>query len=273
MRFRESLLLNLAISGLFVLAGYLTGRMAKRLFIAIVLLVLLCSVPIFVASYIALSVPRMPIVEWLVIWGVSTTLLAPAGYAISRKKSLGWAAVCLLCLIQVTYVSTRWIGQTHWIDSMRWHQINGNRMRVGSWEFVVPDAWLPAFMSQNIAVYWRDLGVSEMLYLQRVSLFTTRNQATIEILTPLSSVAGVVKRVDGMGQDRRFQIQGEYGKCLLKTHENQELRFSESCEFPNADLYVSIEGRTEDELNEAAHILSGAQFIKTSDPYTIRQSS
>jgi len=36
---------------------------------------------------------------------------------------------------------------------------------------------------------------------------------------------------------------------------------------------INIEARTEEDLLEAAHIVSGARFWKLSDPYSIRQPS
>jgi hypothetical protein len=45
------------------------------------------------------------------------------------------------------------------------------------------------------------------------------------------------------------------------------------CLFSDAGLAINIEARTEEDLLEAAHIVSGARFLKLSDPYSIRQPS
>lgn len=262
------LLLNWAIAALFVLAGYLTGRMVKRPFTAVLLLVLVSLIPISLMSRLPLRGVRTVQLLTVAIWAGSIILLTLAGYAISRARPLGWAVVCLLCLMQSTYLTAKWFANTQLLYAVRWHQVNDDRVRIGPWEFVVPRAWYPR-RTGGLG----DLGVTDMLELQRVSLSSSRKQPNIFIFSPLGSMARFSKGTAGTKQDTRFHIQGEYGDCSLTENYNNETRYSESCRFPNADLYVTIDGQTEEDLDEAADILSGGRLINTSDPHAIRQPS
>lgn len=271
MRFIESLLLNLAISALFFFAGWLIGRIFKRPFAITALLAFLCSIPTVLIlgafrSNPLLSAQRGTILQFLAMWDGLTTLLVLAGYVLSRRRRVGMAVACTLILLQLTYVSTRWLDQTHWLDAGRWHQYNGDRVRVGSWEFVIPEAWYQPPLSEAVVGLWRSSGVSEMLYLERRSLSITRDRPSIEIFMPASAMASSPEEVQGMMPDSHFQIHGEYGMCSLAMHRQKELRFTERCKFPNADLGVWIEGRTQEDLHEAGRILSEGQFVKTSNP-------
>jgi hypothetical protein len=159
-----------------------------------------------------------------------------------------------------------WLDRTNWLEALRWHRYNGDHVQVGSWEFVIPEAWYRSPTSEGAMSLWRALGVSEILYLERRSLSVVTDQATIQIFTPANAITSFPGGTQDMASDSHFQIHGEYGICSLTIHPQKQLRFTERCMFRNADLGVWIEGRTEEDLQEAGRILSGGQFVKTSSP-------
>jgi hypothetical protein len=117
------------------------------------------------------------------------------------------------------------------------------------------------------------LGAKEAFEMHRASWSEVPNQSVVRIITPVSATVSLHPEDRGMVQDQQFRIEGEYGRCSLTISDKKELRYEEWCLFPDADLAIYIEARTEEDLLEAAHIVSAARFLKLSDPYSIRQPS
>lgn len=256
---------------MFCCAGYLIGKLAKGTVIAIVLLVFLCSIPsllIFGAlrSGPELSAQRVAILREFVLWDAVTTLLVLAGYVSSRRRSLGMTAACALLLMLLTSYGMRWLNQTNWLNSMRWHEIYGDRVQIGLWEFAIPDAWYGKPLDETVTDMWQGLGFSEMVSLERRSLSISREHATLDIFTPATTVTNSPEEAKTLKPDSHFQIQGESGMCSVTRYRSKELRFSERCIFPKADLRVAIKGRDEKDLDEAGLILSGGRLVTTSNP-------
>jgi hypothetical protein len=262
------LLIGGALAFAFWLAGYGTGKI-KRHFLSISLVVIISSLP---AIWLFRVRVFIPMVIAAALW---FSLFPVAGHVMARKPSPFWvscarAAVCVLVLIGFTRIVVWWVDETHWLDARRWHHANSNGAQIGSWQFSIPDAWYP---THGMDRFSRQLGAREALDLQRASLSAGSRSASIYIATPAPPFLRRALEDEGLVEDKRFQVQGEYGQCSYSESEKREPPFRQTCLFSRADLYIEIEVHTQDELLEAARIISGARFLKTSDPDAVRQHS
>jgi hypothetical protein len=264
-----SLLVLYAVAAIFTLAGYATGRI-KRRFIAILFLVTIASVPFFV--FLRFPVRRGDDLPAVMMWVTLLLILAIAGHVMGRKASsrsvlLARATMCTCLLILPAYLVLIWGYNTHVLNVGFRRQ---DHARVGHWEFSLPNRW---YQDHEVLSLWQKLGAKDALELHRTSWSAVPDQSVVWIITPVSSTAHLHLEDRRMVQDQRFRIEGEYGRCSLTISDQKELRYEEWCLFSNADLAINIEACTEEDLLEAAHIVSGAQFLKVSDPYSIRQPS
>jgi hypothetical protein len=257
----------LVLLAIFVGAGYATGKIKHR-FTAIACLITIASIP-FLAL---LCFPFLRIFGFLsvAIWVILFSGLPIAGHVMGKKANshsvlLARATVCTCLIIMPAYLVLRWGSMTHMIDVGFQHQ---EHIRVGHWEFSLPDRW---YTDRAPLPFWDEMGVQEALELHRTSWSEPKAQSVILIMTP---VPLKLHLEDGNTvQNERFRIAGEYGHCSLTTSDRKELRYNEWCQFPDADLEINIKARTEEDLLEAARIISGARFFKLSNPYSIRQPS
>lgn len=262
------LLISAAVVFAFWLAGYATGKIRRRS-LSILFVVITGAFPAILLLFVRAFKPiAIVTVLWLALYVI-------AGHIMAKKTSPFWVAcartaVCVLVLIQFTSIAVEWTDETHWLDAARWHRANSNRAQIGSWQFNIPDAWYPIYKTGFLL---RRLGARDVLELQRASLSADSSSSVILIAAPfsVSSTLGLDKTA--LAEDKRFQVQGEFGQCSYSGLEERNPPFKEQCRFPRADLYIEIEARTEDELLEVERIISGARFLKTSDPNAIRQSS
>lgn len=267
-----SLVALYVVAAIFALAGYATGRIKHR-FTAISCLVTIASVPFFVL----LRLPVRRIDDLLAVAMPVTLLLilAIAGHVMGRKASsrsvfLARLTVCSSLLIVSTYLVLRWGYSTNMVNAGFEHQ---DHARVGHWEFSLPSKWYQDRNAWSRIHLLHQLGAKEGLELHRASRSAVPDQSVVWIMTPVSSTAYLHLEDNRMVQDQRFRIQGEYGRCSLTISDQKEHRYEEWCLFSNADLAINIEARTEEDLLEAAHIVSEARFLKVSDPYSTHQPS
>ncbi|HLK08302.1 MAG TPA: hypothetical protein VKV30_10180 [Candidatus Angelobacter sp.] len=267
-----SLLVLYVVAAIFAIAGYATGRIKHR-FTAILCLVTIASVPFFVLLPFPMQkTADLPAIAMCVIL---FAILAIAGHMMGRQASsrsvfLARVTVCTSVLIMSAYLALKWGYSTNMVNAGFEHQ---DHARVGHWEFSLPSRWYPNRNASSVMHFWLQLGAKEALELHRASWSAVPDQSVVWIITPVSSTAHLHLEDRHMVQDQRFRIEGEYGRCSLTISDQKELRYEEWCLFPNADLAINIEARTEEDLLEAAHIVSGARFLKVSDPYSIRQPS
>jgi hypothetical protein len=267
-----SLLALYVVAAIFALAGYVTGRI-KRRFIAILCLVTIASVPFFVL--LRLPVWRADDLPAVTMYVTLFPILAIAGHMMGRQASsrsvfLARLTVCTSLLIVSTYMVLQWGYSTNMVNAGFRRQ---DHARVGHWEFSLPNRWYQDRNASSVMNFWFQLGAKEALELHRASWSAVPDQSVVWIITPVSSGAHLHPEDSRMVQDQRFRIEGEYGRCALTISDQKERRYEEWCLFSNADLAINIEARTEEDLLEAAHIVSGAQFLKVSDPYSTRQPS
>lgn len=184
-----------------------------------------------------------------------------------RSVRLARVVVCTCLLIVPAYLALRWGYMTHMIDVGFQHQ---EHVRIGYWEFSLPDRW---YLDRAGSSFWYQLGAKDVLELHRTSWSVPAEQSLIRIITPVPSTAHLHLEDKRIFQNEKFRIEGEYGRCSLAISDQKKLRYEEWCQFPGADLAIDIEARTEEDLLEAARIVSGARFLKLSDPYSTRQPS
>lgn len=266
-----SLLVLYVIAAIFALAGYATGRIKHR-FTAIICLVTIASAPFFVLLRLRVRTDELPEIALNIIL---FAVLAIAGHIMGRQGSsrsvfLARVIVCISLLIVSTYMVLQWGYRTNMVTAGFEHQ---GHARVGHWEFSLPSRWYPDRDTPFFLHFWQPLGAKEVLGLRHASWSAVPDQSVVRIITPLSATVYLHLEDKPMVQDQRFRIEGEYGRCSLTISDQKELRYEEWCLFSNADLAINIEARTEEDMLEAAHIVSGAQFFKVSDPYSIRQPS
>jgi len=267
-----SLLVLYVVAAIFALAGYATGRIKHR-FTAIICLVTIASVPFFVL--LRLPVRKTDQLPEIALNIMLFAILAIAGHIMGRQASsrsvfLARVIVCISLLIVSTYMVLQWGYRTNMVTAGFEHQ---DHARVGHWEFSLPSRWYPNRNASSVMHFWRQLGAKEALELHRASWSEVPHQSVVWIITPVSSTAHLHLEDTPMVQDQRFRIEGEYGLCSLTISDQKELRFEEWCKFSDADLAINIEARTEEDLVEAARIVSGARFLKSSDSHSIRQPS
>jgi hypothetical protein len=267
-----SLLALYVIAAIFALAGYATGRIKHR-FTAIICLVTIASAPFFVL--LRLPVRKTDELPEIALSIILFAILAIAGHIMGRQASsrsvfLARVIVCISLLIVSTYSVLKWGYRTKMVTVGFEHQ---DHARVGHWEFSLPSRWYLDRDTPFFLHFWHPLGAKEVLGLRHASWSAVPDQSVVRIITPLSATVYLHLEDRPMVQDQRFRIEGEYGLCSLTISDNKELRYEEWCKFSDADLAINIEARTEEDLVEAAHIVSGARFLKSSDPYSIRQPS
>ena len=259
---------TLAFPAIFTAAGYATGKF-KHNFIAIACLILIIPIPFWVL--LRLPVRRTDDLQlFITIWLTVLPVLSIAGYVIGKKPNLrsvflARAVISICLLLMPTFMFLRWGYMKHMLNVGFRHQED---VRVGHWEFSLPDRW---DLDDAGAFSWERLGAKGALKLQRTSWSVPAEQSSILIITPVSSIPHF--HLDDAMQNEQIRIQGEYGSCSLTISNQKKLCYDEWCRFPNADLVINIEARTEEDLLEAARIVSGARFLKLSDPYSNRQPS
>ncbi|HEY2391378.1 MAG TPA: hypothetical protein VGK22_09400 [Candidatus Angelobacter sp.] len=249
---------------IFLMGGYATGKI-KHHFTAIACLITIASIPFLVLL-------RFPVLRTLdllsiTIWLIVSPLFSIAGHVMGKKANfrsvlLASATVCT-CLIVPAYL----VYMTHMLDVGFQHQ---EHVRVDHWEFSLPGRW---YVDRAASSVWYQVGAKEALELHRTSWSEPRAQSMILIIRPVPSMISRQLENRNLVQNERFRIEGEYGHCSSTISDQKELRYEEWCQFPDADLAINIEARTEEDLLEAARIVSGARFLKLSDPYSTRQPS
>jgi hypothetical protein len=266
----ESLLILYVVAAIFALAGYATGRIKHR-FTAVICLATIASGPFFVL--LRLAVGRTDDLLAITVCVTLCPILAVAGHMMGRQASsrsvfLARVTVCTSLLIVSTYLVLGWGYSTNMVNAGFEHQ---DLARVGHWEFSLPTRWYPDRNGSSPIHFWRQLGATDALELRRASWSAAPDQSVVRIVTPMSSTLYLHLEERRMVQDQRFRIEGEYGRCALTISDQKKLRYEEWCLFSGADLAINIEARTEEDLLEAAHMVSGARFLKLSNPYPIRQ--
>jgi hypothetical protein len=266
------LLILCVVAAIFALAGYVTGRI-KHHFTGVTCLVTIASVSFLVL--LRLPVRKTDDLPAIAICVILFPILAIAGHvmgrqASSRKVFLALVTVSTSLLIMSTGLVLKWGYSTHMVNAGFEHQ---DHVRVGHWEFSLPSRWYRDRNAPSFSNFWFQLGAKEAFELHRASWSAVPDQAVVRIIRRVSATVYLRLEDRGMVQDQRFRIEGEYGRCSLTISDKKELRYEEWCLFSGADLAINIEARTEEDLLEAAHIVSGARFLKLSDPYSIRQPS
>lgn len=266
------LLILYVVAAIFALAGYATGRIKHR-FTRIICLVMIASVPFFVL--LRIPVKKTADLPAIAMFVTLFPILAIAGHVMGRKASsrsvlLARVIVYTSLLIVSSYLVLKRGYSSNMLNARFEHQ---DYVRVGHWEFSLPSRWYLDRDASAVSNLFIQLGAKEAFELHRASWSEVRDQSVVRIITPVSSIDYLHLEDGRMVQDQRFRIEGKYGRCSLTIFNNRELRYEEWCRFSDADLAINIEARTEEDLVEVAHIVSGARFLRLSDPYSTRQPS